>query len=852
MIDYLQSLLTTLPPKTTISFTDHYASPVRTMHQPVIDDHNGLIVFGDSLGLYIGLVGESGTRFRVPFIKADTYIHGWAISDGSLYIVDGINLLMWSLVDAERRHTLKLVADDVAADALKALDGLNKAIQSAEWAVLLEQAEDEWIRLTAQQAAAPSPSDERDRLDKLAADYFPMLVAIRKVVGSTGGSAAARQKITELQKALADKRKAVAPWCFSAPVVREHEFQEGQTGVFVMQGNGTIHGCTKALGNHKQTICKDQAELHVALLDDDTAAPKLLAYVSETTLHVIDPTTFAEKSSWTPATKANTTYSLTIGNGQFWWSTDTGVYACKPDTDSKLQATWHSGPPWSARQVGRMEVPPTIFNPRLDPNDLFESMNVLGWLAQRSDRSAPLNDGMTAQLILSDENGSFVFPPYTTTHLLYGPFTRDSGATSTWADVKPHPTSPFVLLSDSTNTNILCRYPSPAGISQLLPQWFVSPSFYVTRGSASDVALAQPFAAPAVKPLAKPHPDMIDFFHKSDAKDALHAYENVISGLSLDRRKINDRDLRYVLWYPALGRQYGSLSLLPNDGTGKRVLDVFYKDADVQALRKHFDGLGTVWDVRPGDNSDSGHFTQMLQKNPLVDFDPPWLWKIKPSQTLFHKPPPPWYDPWGYNRPGDFISTQPEATYLDPFCFNGQLKFPQRAVTLERKLKGHQWAVFTDTHVTALRDERSDATTSDPSVLIVTTDEDKQQTMIYDLPSRRLSVTYDAPTHEVHPETLPYAFINEHILGCPTVFLDPAKVYPVAWCVGGKEYPSVRLRKIASVDPTRHASPWDTWVAANKARYAPDGQTWKIEECPLPVDALPTVTLYGYLLPAPH
>src|SRR6185369_10862263 len=108
-----------------------------------------------------------------------------------------------------------------------ALGELNKAIQSVEWATFLEQAEDEWERLTAQQAASLSPSDERDRLDALAADYFGMLRALRKMVGTTGGGVAARQKVADLRKDLATKRKAAEPWSFSPPVVRHHGIEEG-------------------------------------------------------------------------------------------------------------------------------------------------------------------------------------------------------------------------------------------------------------------------------------------------------------------------------------------------------------------------------------------------------------------------------------------------------------------------------------------------------------------------------------------------------------------------------------------------------------------------------------------------
>jgi hypothetical protein len=98
---------------------------------------------------------------------------------GKLYVVDGVEIALWNLGDGVKTHSLQLVADDDAAKARAALLDLKKAIQSVEWATLLEQAEDEWIRLTTQQVATPPPSDERDRLDALAADYFAMLRAMR-------------------------------------------------------------------------------------------------------------------------------------------------------------------------------------------------------------------------------------------------------------------------------------------------------------------------------------------------------------------------------------------------------------------------------------------------------------------------------------------------------------------------------------------------------------------------------------------------------------------------------------------------------------------------------------------------
>jgi hypothetical protein len=357
---------------------------------------------------------------------------------------------------------------------------------------------------------------------------------------------------------------------------------------------------------------------------------------------------------------------------------------------------------------------------------------------------------------------------------------------------------------------------------------------------------------------------MIDFLNKSAAKDAIHDYEyNVVPNFTMDRRHMGDRDLRYVLWYALFKQDFHYDPIMKNDGTAKKVLDVFYNDAQVQALQKQFSGKGTVWNFRDG--RDGSYLIHFIAKNPPVDFDPPYIWDGRVPSALFHKAPPQWYDPWGYNRPGDFLPTQPAATYFDPFCFNGNLRFPQRPVALESGFKGRQWAVFTDTDEASLQasarpgSESSETTpqdpevTSEPSVLVVRTDDDKQQTLFYVLPAKRLINTYDAPSHELHPEWLPYAFIAEHVLGSPTVFFDPAKIYPAAWCVGSKEYPSVRLRKIAAVDPAKNVSLWDAFVTKYRAQYGPpDGQTaWKIDQCPLPIDVLPAIALYGYLLPKP-
>src|SRR5687767_9760546 len=78
-----------------------------------------------------------------------------------------------------------------------------------------------------------------------------------------------------------------------------------------------------------------------------------------------------------------------------------------------------------------------------------------------------------------------------------------------------------------------------------------------------------------------------------------------------------------------------------------------------------------------------------------VNFDQPWSVRSV-AANLFDSASPLWYDPWGHNRTGDSISAQHAATYLDPVCFNGQLRVPQRNVNFDAPFKGRRWSVFTD------------------------------------------------------------------------------------------------------------------------------------------------------------
>lgn len=145
MRDSFLRALVGLQPKWNIPFPGSHASLVRSMNQPVIDDHDGLVIFGDSSAIHLARVSDpgQGPYTKLPTIKATTFIHGWVIDTGNLYVVDGLELTVWNLGEGVKQHTLQLVDDTDVTTARAALGELNKAIQSAEWAALLEQAEDE-------------------------------------------------------------------------------------------------------------------------------------------------------------------------------------------------------------------------------------------------------------------------------------------------------------------------------------------------------------------------------------------------------------------------------------------------------------------------------------------------------------------------------------------------------------------------------------------------------------------------------------------------------------------------------------------------------------------------------------
>lgn len=851
-----------LEPKFEIEFNIR-TSLARPISQPmIVNDPVGLVVFADSTAIYLAEVTDPGADVYKPLgsIKAHTYIHGWSVISGWLYVVDGVELTAWSIQTGKKEASRNLLEGDEAQKANNALADLQKTIQSVEWATLLEQAEDEWVRLIPQQNAAPLLSEERDRLDTQASDHFRMLRSLREMVGSTGGASAARQLVAKLRKTLAEKKLAARPWCFSAPVIRPGSMEQSQRAVFILQGNGTLHGCNKTLTAADSKQWTKQAELHMALIDFPTTKPRVqfLSFIADGKLRLVDVNSLEEKTSWAPETAPGTTLSFTSANKQVWWATDSGVLTCEVDQSGKVRPTFKSGQPWTTRQIGRLNAPPTPYKPAVNPNELFDTMNVHAWTQRHGNK--PLNDGITAQLILSDASGKYTTPPEGTTHIVFGPFERDAhAAASSWTHIKAHPTKPVVLLSDSRGASVLCKYPTPANLSQLIPLWSAAPWLTsVQRYSDLDFALSHGWPTPAVRALSRPYPDMVARVNTVAASEVKNL-DNLTSIGTPSRRHFGDRDLRLILWYALFDRTFPYDFFAPYvNPIIKKALPAVFPSEQVISLRERFSGLGGSWDYMPyvKGNDTYSYGKYFGENDPPVNFDPPWIWKALPP--MFHSTPPAWFDPWGYNQPGDFVPQQPSATYLDPFCFDGQLRFPQRKISFDTSFKGRRWAVFTDNDPSLLLAKGKPApqpntlkadVEPESSALVVTADEERQRSTIQILPLKPLRITFDVPTHALRNQAPEFGSTDKHFVASPLVYTSPNQTFPVAWCVANPEFPGVRLRKLAEV--TSGTSIWDRFVAENKAKYGPKpgAKAWQIDLCPLPTDALPLLVLMGYSLP---
>lgn len=854
-----------LAPKWSINFNTR-ASLARSLGQPVIvDDPVGLVIFGDTSTIYLAQVQDpgAGVYAKLPFIKGN-YIHGWTVNSGRLYVLDGVELAAWDLREGQKRETINLLKGDDAKNALTALEGLKQAQQRLEWAMLLEQAEDEWLRVTAKQNAVAPVSTERDQLDTVAADFFRLLKSVREMTGSAGGGQSARTVVSELRKTVAAKHLETAKYCFSPPVIRKHSFEESLRAIFVVQGNGTIFTISKTLAEMDSKKWKDQAELQLALLEDQKMSARLLACVSDGTLRVLDAKTLEEKSFWKPAAPpaAGTTHLVAAVNGQFWWGSDSGVFACSVDETGRLSPALGSGIPWTNRQVGRLNSPVTTYDPPVDPNELFDTMNVRTWIERHADKTAPLNDGALTLLMLSDEAGKYKTPPEGKSYILHGPFARDTRMENCWTQIRPHHSGAMVLLSDNRGVSSFCRYPTIPNMSQLVPQWSVAPWFSpVVLYSQLDRDLSRAWPSP-VRRVSSPHPDMVAWL-RTTAAEKYKQFETFLSFTG--RRPPSNQDVRILLWHALMG--------VPKDSSyhfylmeGKPLLDVVFDANAQQALRTRFGQPGTTWDFLPGE---AGNRNFLAKDACVVNFDPPWVNKSI-TAGLFHSTPPLWYDPWGFNRPGDFISEQPVGSFLDPFCFDKQLRVPQRPIIFDTRFKGRSWAIFTDNepslilrkNKTASEDAESAAPETepqpllaagpDPSALVVTANEDSQRTTFQVLALRPLRITFDAASHTVQHEARDVGSIAGQVLASPVMYLNPAsapKTSPTAWCVSASDFPSARLRLLAKCNQDGF-SPLDKFMETN-AKYAPReaGKPGQIDLCPIPNEALPLINVLGFGVP---
>jgi hypothetical protein len=843
------------------------------MSQPIIINGTGIAIFGDASTIYIAQVSSSGggEYTPLPTIKAKSFFHGWAVDSGNLYVLDGPELSMWHLSDGTKsRNVIKLT--DYEDDEKQKLKEYQEALQRAEWATLLEQCEEEYIRLTADQNKAQSDSDERNQLDVLASDLYGMLKNLRKMVGCADPASrkSSRTQIEKLRNDLAQKKAKAIPFCFSAPVVRTQQFTQSQNAIFIMQGDGTLYHCDKNLTSFDAvTEAGDgQTELLVALMEGNSS---FVAFISKSTLKAYNADTLKSSGHWQPTNvpPASSRHTLTAANGHFWWGTDQGIYAVKP-VGSTLQFVTHSGATWSTRQVGRLGVSDKKFPPPpvkggssiTDPNHLFESMNVKGWIAKRTNPTAPLNDGMMAHLMLSKDDGSYKSPSGDKTYLVHGPFTPTQGAPQNrWTGHKAHSSSPFVLFSDEQGMATLCSLPLTTIGSQLLPhwttaRWFSSPRRY----SDLDLTLSQKWPTPNTRAMFEDS-NKAQMWNKVMTESPLGALFKAWDALFKDDKKPTeeawDLRLRFLLWHALFDKPLPAMSW-PGSTTRviemkdvKAALNILYNQAALESLQKRFSGLGTIWEVSE-DGREGVVTIRFLFQSPIPAFSDilpvawiPWKWKQSPA-GLFNGPPPEWVDPWGLNRPGDFFPEQPQPNFLDPFRFEGNLRFPQRLVQIYTGTKNRCWAVFTSGDSAF---QGAPTSTTQSQVLVVTADEDQQHTAFQILPTQSIQpVSFDQASHTIDNPARELGIINKPIASAPTVFVAANSVQPTACCVIYSDFQSKILRKLA--DASKSESLWAKFVRTNQAAYGPTGSdtAWKIEKCPMPEDALPKVSLEGYAL----
>lgn len=307
--------------------------------QPLVLPDHAIVVAGGPAALLLFQM------FEVPrlawTIPARDRIAGFAAHGSELYVQDGPVLSRWSLVDGKCASAINVVASsqrwtagagalDWSAlhrlpDALRTKQhALQRARRRAEWAALLEDAEQEvvaWNRLPDASGMALAIG----QLERLIAD-------LRALVGPGGAS--------EARGELARATSEAAALVISAPVVRTHQIWGKAAGmVFVIGRDGSLHPLDDTLQHMGTKRFHPGAQPALALsefptdADSDEFACRLYYVASDGTVQALDggALPLAPLPPWTPRGPADLEPRLRprVVDGLLWGggAQGTGVFA---------------------------------------------------------------------------------------------------------------------------------------------------------------------------------------------------------------------------------------------------------------------------------------------------------------------------------------------------------------------------------------------------------------------------------------------------------------------------------------------------------------------------------------------
>jgi hypothetical protein len=202
-----------LVPRWKIPFSTLGAPQGTQLFDPVIVEERGVLVCGGPLAVSVFLISD---RQRLWYtVKAHASIAGFAASAGALYVQDGVVLSGWHLTEQRCFAAVNLVTEEhwapesdddeqkVPPDSLYDLPAAAQQLQSA----LLSARQRHWVAL-----------------------------------GSGNGD-----EIASSESALASTLSETEKLVYSAPAVRDHQFEGGSGRVFSLCMNGVIVALTEDL-----------------------------------------------------------------------------------------------------------------------------------------------------------------------------------------------------------------------------------------------------------------------------------------------------------------------------------------------------------------------------------------------------------------------------------------------------------------------------------------------------------------------------------------------------------------------------------------------------------------------------